>query len=169
MGARAAGISTLGVNALTVQVAAGTQADVRDKSVARIFTALNLSHRFRWEIIDLYADSKKLQAFLAERDSADKALVEVWEMIRLIEVESQNRGVYDPQALPADFGPDAQGRAREMFPLWWEKRHHLEKAAVAGDVATFAQVFTGARPDQCRVHFSSRTPPGRAGAGRRQS
>ena len=35
-----------------VQVAAGTQAEVRDKSVARIFTALNLSHRSRWEIID---------------------------------------------------------------------------------------------------------------------
>ena len=41
-----------GLKALTVQVAAGTQAEVRDKSVARIFTALNLSHRFRWEIID---------------------------------------------------------------------------------------------------------------------
>ena len=74
-------------------------------------------------------------------------------MIRLIEVESQNRGVYDPQALPADFGPDAQGRVREMFPLWWEKRHHLEEAAVAGDVATFARVLK--EIDPINVEFIS--------------
>jgi TIR domain len=136
-----------------IQVGAGTQVEVRDKSVARIFTALNLSHRFRWEIIDPYADSKKLQAFLTEPGGGDKPLVEVWEMIRLIEVESQNRGVYDPQALPADFGPDAQARVREMFPLWWEKRHYLEKAALAGDVATFAQVLQ--ELDPINVEFIS--------------
>jgi hypothetical protein len=47
-----------------VQVAAGTQAVVRDKSVARIFTALNLAHRFRWEIIDPYSDVERLRQWL---------------------------------------------------------------------------------------------------------
>jgi TIR domain len=124
-----------------VQVAAGTQAEVRDQRVARIFTALNLSHRFRWEIIDRFATPEKLQAFVDRPGSVDQSLSSVWEMIRLIEIESQNRGVYDPQALPADFGPASEARVRDMFPLWWEKRHHLEKAAAAGDVATFAEVL----------------------------
>ncbi len=55
-------------------------------------------------------------------------------MIRLIEVESQNRGVYDPQALPADFGPDAQGRVREMFPLCAGEASSPRGAALAGDL-----------------------------------
>jgi hypothetical protein len=139
-----------------VQVAAGTQAEVRPKSVARVFTALNLAHRFRWEIIDPYRDLERLQG-CAERhartmDSGDEAanggggLSRIWEAIRLIETESQNRGVYDQDALPADFGPAGESRVREMFPLWHEKRALLERAATDGDTVTFSRVLSELDP-----------------------
>lgn len=129
-----------------VQVAAGTQAEVRDRSVARIFTALNLSHRVRWEIIDRYRDPQRLQEFVdhhrdapAGDGSADGGgLAAIWEAIRLLELEAKNRGVYDPEALPADFGPGAADRVRVMFPLWGELRSRLEDAANEGDVPAFA-------------------------------
>jgi hypothetical protein len=138
-----------------VQVAAGTQATVRDKSVARIFTALNLAHRFRWEIIDRYSDQNRLEAFIEHHArstthggngaNGGSGLGAVWEAIRLIETESLNRGVYDEDALPADFGP-AEGRVRAMFPLWHAKRAVLERAAADGDVATFARALTELNP-----------------------
>jgi hypothetical protein len=138
-----------------VQVAAGTQTEVRDESVARIFTALNLSHRFRWEIIDRYRNPGALQAFVEQRrkEAVGEPLMEVWDMIRLIEEESQKRGVYDPQALPADFGPEATSRVGAMFPNWWQQRYFLEQAAKAGDVATFALVL--AELDPINVEFIS--------------
>jgi hypothetical protein len=75
------------------------------------------------------------------------------EMIRLIEVEAQNRGVYDPQALPCDFGSTAEDRVRQMFPLWWERRHRLEQAAAAGSVAGFASILR--ELDPTNVEFIS--------------
>ena len=138
-----------------VQVAAGTQAEVRHESVARMFTALNLSHRFRWEIIDRYRDPDALRSFVEQRQSqgVGEPLMEVWDMIRLIEEESQKRGVYDPQALPADFGPEAAGRVSAMFPNWWQQRYFLEQAAKAGDVRNFARVLT--ELDPVNVEFIS--------------
>jgi TIR domain len=146
-----------------VQVAAGTQAEVRDKSVARIFTALNLAHRFRWEIIDPYRDRDRLQAFVDHRartmdpsgagaTNGSGGLAAIWEAIRLIETESQNRGVSDEHALPADFGP-SEARVRAMFPLWYEKRQQLDQAAQSGDVATFAGLL--AELDPINVEFIS--------------
>jgi hypothetical protein len=129
-----------------VHVAAGTQEEVRDKSVARIFTALNLSHRVRWEIIDRYRDPQQLREFVErhrgtedERGGAAGALDAIWRSIRLLEIEAENRGVYDLDALPADFGPAAEARVRAMFPLWGELRERLQRAAAAGDVVAFAQ------------------------------
>ena len=136
-----------------VQAAAGTQQEVRHKSVARIFTALNLSHRFRWEIIDPYKDAFRLQEFVEHRAQAlqrdgpgqasngSAGLTTVWEAIKLLEVESRNRGVYDPDALPADFGPGAQARVRAMFENWAIMRERLQEAARAGDVPAFAAVL----------------------------
>jgi TIR domain len=147
-------VETTGDNSATfrltfVHVAAGTQAEVRHKSVARVFTALNLAHRFRWEIIDPYRDLKRLQERVRshhqamDSDSVDggSALSTVWEAIRLLEVESENRGVYDPQALPADFGPGADARVREMFALWGQYRERLKRAASDDDAATFSQIL----------------------------
>jgi hypothetical protein len=138
-----------------VQVAAGTQATVRDKSVARIFTALNLAHRFRWEIIDRYSHLDRLKAFVEHhaQSASDggngtdlgNGLGVIWEAIRLLETESLNRGVYDENALPADFGP-AEGRVRAMFPLWNEKRAALERAAADGDIANFARGLAELNP-----------------------
>ena len=133
-----------------VHVAAGTQAEVRHKSVARVFTALNLAHRFRWEIIDPYRDPARLRDFVRHHDRAIEgegaangggALSTIWEAIRLLEIESENRGVYDPQALPTDFGSGADARVREMFTLWEQYRGQLERAASEGDAATFSQVL----------------------------
>jgi hypothetical protein len=148
-----------------IQVAAGTQAEVRHKSVARIFTALNLAHRFRWEIIDRYSDLDQLQEFVEHHARTagrggngvgtgnGSGLDTIWEAIRLLETESLNRGVYDEHALPADFGPDAEGRVRQMFPLWHDKRALLERAAADEDVATFAGVL--AELDPINVEFIS--------------
>jgi hypothetical protein len=150
-----------------VHVAAGTRSEVRAKSVSRIFAALNLAHRFRWEIIDPYRDLDRLQRFVdhhreRSRDpSANRAgagtgsggLAVIWEAIRLIETESINRGVYDEEALPRDFGPGAEGRVRAMFPMWQEKRQQLEQAVPVGDVATFARVL--AELDPLNVEFIS--------------
>jgi hypothetical protein len=136
-----------------VQVAAGTQAVVRDPKVARIFTALTLAHRFRWEIIDKYRDPQRLLEFVervarsAERREASNSgasgggLRVIWDAIRLLEIESKNRGVYDPEALPADFGPGADARVRKMFALWEQYRARLERAASDDDAATFSQVL----------------------------
>jgi hypothetical protein len=147
-----------------VQVAAGTQAVVRDKSVARIFTALNLAHRFRWEIIDPYSDLDRLQQFIEHHTSSaadggndarannGSGLCAVLEMIELLETESRNRGVYDPVALPADFGPRAE-RISEMFSIWKVKREQLEQAAQSADAATFARVL--AELDPINVEFIS--------------
>jgi hypothetical protein len=143
-----------------VQTAAGTQSSVREKSVARIFTALNLSHRFRWEIIDPYKDAGRLQDFVEHRartlgrDGRDGAgLATVWDAIKLLEIESRNRGVNDPEALPADFGPRSQARVREMFDQWQPMRKRLEEAARAGDVAGFAAVLS--ELDPVNVEFIS--------------
>jgi hypothetical protein len=149
-----------------VQVAAGTQAEVRDKSVARIFTALNLAHRFRWEIIDPYRDVHRLQGFVDHRErtrdggasgagggNGSSGLAVIWEAIRLIETESINRGVYDEEALPRDFGQGAEGRVRAMFPLWQDKRQQLDQAAQVGDIATFARVLS--ELDPINVEFIS--------------
>ena len=56
-----------------------------------MFTALNLSHRFRWEIIDRYRDPDALLTFVEQRRSqaVGEPLMEVWDTIRLIEEESQ--------------------------------------------------------------------------------
>jgi hypothetical protein len=148
-----------------IQVAMGSQTDVRDKSVARIFTALNLAHRFRWEIIDPYSDPLHLDQFVEHlARTMDRAatggsaangngLATIWEAIKLIEVESTNRGVNDPEALPADFGPGSQERVRAMFPLWTEKRGRLQEAAMAGDVGSFARVLQ--ELDPVNVEFIS--------------
>jgi hypothetical protein len=149
-----------------VQVAAGTQGEVRHKSVARIFTALRLAHRFRWEIIDPYRDLDRLRGFVEHqtkiRDrqgngavaaNASGGLAVVWEAIRLLEIESQNRGVYDPQALPADFSPGADARVREMFALWEQHRGRLERAASEDDAATFSRVLI--ELDPINVEFIS--------------
>jgi hypothetical protein len=151
------GDNSANISISLVQVAAGTQAEVRHESVARMFTALNLSHRFRWEIIDRYLDPDALRAFVERRrsEAVGEPLMEVWDMIRLIEEESQRRGVYDPQALPADFGPEAASRVSAMFPNWWQQRYFLEQAAKAGDVATFARVL--AELDPINVEFISLT------------
>jgi len=132
-----------------VQVAAGTQADVRDKSVARIFTALNLAHRFRWEIIDPYKDAARLQTFVEHHARTDggtpdckTGLAAIWEAIKLIEIESTNRGINDPKALPADFGPGARERIHAMFPFWAEQRQRLQEAVKAGDVPGFAAILS---------------------------
>ena len=136
-----------------VQVAAGTQAEVRDKSVARIFTMLNLAHRFRWEIIDPYKDPVRLQKFIEHHAGADArtGLAAIWEAIRLIELELTNRGINDPVALPADFGPGARERISAMFPWWAEQRQRLEAAVAAGDVTGFAAIL--ARLDEVNVEF----------------
>jgi hypothetical protein len=142
-----------------VQTAAGTQSCVREKSVARIFTALNLSHRFRWEIIDPYKDAQRLQDFVEHRmrtlgrDGKGAGLATVWDAIKLLEVESRNRGVNDPEALPADFVGAAQDRVRAMFKQWQKMRGRLEQAAQAGNVARFAAVL--AELDPVNVEFIS--------------
>lgn len=143
-----------------VQVAAGTQAEVRDKSVARIFTALNLAHRFRWEIIDPYRDLSRLQAFIEHhppgndgKTNGHGGLAAIWEAIGLIETEAQNRGVQDENALPADFGPGACEEVRAMFPLWSEKRQELEDAVAARDAVSFSRVL--AELDPVNVRFVS--------------
>ena len=136
-----------------VQTAAGTQTNVRERSVARMFTALNMSHRFRWEIIDPYKDTARLQDFVAHRaqtlqgdghgdaGNGSAGLTTVWEAINLLEIESRNRGVNDRDALPADFGPNAQTRVRAMFDHWAMMRERLQEAARAGDVPAFAAVL----------------------------
>jgi hypothetical protein len=141
-----------------VQAAVGTQAVVRDKSVARIFTALNLAHRFRWEIIDRYRDPQKLRAFVeqlaATRDSrkanngsaSGGGLRVIWEAISLLEIESVNRGVYDEHELPADFKKGVDKRVRTMFSLWKKQRRRLERATGDGDIDTFAQVLADLEP-----------------------
>jgi hypothetical protein len=135
---------------------------VRHKSVARVFTALNLAHRFRWEIIDPYRDLVRLGDFVRHHDRAmdgensgnrGGALSAIWEAVRLLEIESENRGVYDPQALPADFGPGADARVREMFTLWEQHRARLERAASEDDAATFSQVLS--ELDPINVEFIS--------------
>jgi hypothetical protein len=134
-----------------VQVAAGTQSEVRDKGVARIFTALNLAHRFRWEVIDPYRDLPRLQEFV-ERGGANGrgGLAAIWEAIGLIETEAQNRGVQDEDALPGDFGPAACEEVRAMFPLWRDKRQQLEDAVQMQDVVTFARVLDELDPVNIR-------------------
>jgi hypothetical protein len=134
-----------------VQVAAGTQSEVRDKGVARIFTALNLAHRFRWEVIDPYRDLPRLQEFV-ERGGANGrgGLAAIWEAIGLIETEAQNRGVQDEDALPGDFGPAACEEVRAMFPLWRDKRQQLEDALQMQDVVTFARVLDELDPVNIR-------------------
>jgi hypothetical protein len=141
-----------------VQVAAGTQAEISNKSVARIFTALNLAHRFRWEVIDPYRDLSRLQAFVDHHaatggNGAGGGLAAIWEAIGLIETEAQNRGVQDEEALPADFGPAACDEVRAMFPLWAEKRQELESAMEGNDVVTFAHVL--AELDPINIRFVS--------------
>jgi hypothetical protein len=148
-----------------VQTAAGTQSSVREKSVARIFTALNLSHRFRWEIIDPYKDAGQLQDFVEHRSrtlgpdgrggnsNGAAGLATVWDAIKLLEIESRNRGVNDPEALPADFAGAAQARVRAMFDQWPPMRSRLEQAARAGDVAGFAAVLS--ELDPINVEFIS--------------
>jgi hypothetical protein len=147
-----------------VQVAAGTQAEVRHKSVARIFTALNLAHRFRWEIIDPYRSLDRLRhcverhARTIDRDgdaatNGGGGLSMIWEKIRLLEIEAENRGVYDPQALPADFGPAAEDRVREMFTLWDKQRGRLQRAVSEDDAATCAKVLD--ELDPINVEFIS--------------
>ena len=148
-----------------VQTAAGTMSGVREKSVARMFTALNLSHRFRWEIIDPYKDVQRLQDFVEhraralQRDDGSGAgngaagLATVWEAIKLLEIESRNRGVNDPDALPADFGPGAQARVKAMFDNWQTMRKRLEQAVHDGDVPGFANVLSEIDPDN--VEFIS--------------
>jgi hypothetical protein len=148
-----------------VQVAGSSQTDVRDKSVARIFTALNLAHRFRWEVIDPYREVDRLQDFVEHQArmpdrqrNGDKApagggLASVWEKIRLIEIEAQNRGVSDDRALPADFGDSARERLAAMSKLWQKKRQQLERAQSSGDVAKFAKVLT--ELDATNVEFIS--------------
>jgi TIR domain len=143
-----------------VQVAAGTQSDVRDKSVARIFTSLNLAHRFRWEIIDPYRDLPRLQAFV-EHASGSRAtganghdgLTAIWEAIGLIETEAQTRGVQDEEALPGDFGPGAAEEVRAMFPLWRIKRQQLQDAVHDHDVVGFARILN--ELDAVNVRFIS--------------
>jgi hypothetical protein len=135
-----------------VQTAAGTQSSVREKSVARIFTALNLSHRFRWEIIDPYKDAARLRDFVEHRARAG-GLATVWDAIKLLEIESRNRGVNDPEALPADFGPAARVRVSAMFDQWQTMRSRLEEASHAGDVAGFAAVLS--ELDPVNVEFIS--------------
>ncbi len=134
-----------------VQAAAGTQQDVRHKSVARIFTALNMSHRFRWEIIDPYKDADRLQDFVEHRarggaGNGSAGLTTIWEAITLLEIESRNRGVNDRDALPADFGPNAQTRVRAMFDHWAMMRERLQEAARVGDVPAFAAVLKDLDP-----------------------
>jgi hypothetical protein len=148
-----------------VQAAAGTQQDVRHKSVARIFTALNLSHRFRWEIIDPYKDPDRLQDFVEHRarplqrggsgsaGNGAPGLTTIWEAISLLEVESRNRGVNDPDALPGDFGPSARVRVRAMFDDWAVMRERLQEAARVGDVPGFAAVLS--ELDAVNVEFIS--------------
>jgi hypothetical protein len=149
-----------------VPAAAASQEDVRHKSVARIFTALNLAHRFRWEIIDPYRNPEHLQAFLdhgrtcsAAQGDAGKApngavgLGKLWDAVRLIEIEAENRGVNDPELLPQDFGPPHEPRVRDMFVAWGEKRRLLEQAARADDVASFAGVLR--ELDSTNVEFIS--------------
>lgn len=148
-----------------VPAAVSNQADVRHKSVARIFTALNLAHRFRWEIIDPYRNPERLQEFL-DHDRACSAvhgnapngaagLGKLWEAVRLIEIEAQNRGVYDCEKLPQDFGPPNEARVRDMFLVWEEKRQLLEQAARADDIASFAGVLR--ELDPINVEFVSMT------------
>jgi hypothetical protein len=143
-----------------VQTAAGTQNCVRERSVARIFTALNLSHRFRWEIIDPYKDARRLQDFVEHRartlggeGGGGAGLATVWDAIKLLEIESRNRGVNDPEALPADFGPAARVRVSAMFDQWQTMRSRLEEAAHAGDVTGFAAVLS--ELDPINVEFIS--------------
>ena len=141
-----------------VQTTAGTQANVREKSVARIFTALNLSHRFRWEIIDPYKDADRLQDFVAHRarggaGNGSAGLTTVWEAITLLEIELRNRGVNDRDALPGDFGPSAQARVSAMFDDWAIMRARLQGAARVGDVPGFAAVLK--ELDPLNVEFIS--------------
>jgi hypothetical protein len=139
-----------------VQVAAGTQAEVSNKSVARIFTALNLAHRFRWEVIDPYRDLPRLQRFVEQHPGGAEGtggLGAIWEAIGLIETEAQCRGVQDPDALPADFGPAACEEVRAMFPLWYDMRQRLEAAVQSHDVEAFARVL--AELDPVNVRFVS--------------
>jgi hypothetical protein len=134
-----------------------TQAEVRHKGVARVFAALNLAHRFRWEIIDPYSDPDRLKGLLRRhartmdrRGSGESngvgGLSGIWEAIRRIELESRNRGLDDPDALAADFGPRVKDRVREIFSVWNEKRRCLERAASDEDVETFAQMLSDLDP-----------------------
>ncbi len=148
-----------------VQTSAGTQSNIREKSVARIFTALNLAHRFRWEIIDPYKDADRLQDFVEHRartlegdgrsgaGNGSTGLATVWEAIKLLEIESRNRGVNDQDALPADFGPGAQARVSAMFDHWQTMRQRLQDAAHTGDVPAFAAVLK--ELDSVNVEFIS--------------
>ena len=136
-----------------VQTVAGTQTNVRERSVARMFTALNLLHRFRWEIIDPYKDAARLQDFVERRAQTLKeeghldagngsaGLTTVWQAITLLEIESRNRGINDRNMLPEDFPPSAQARVSAMFDHWQTMRQRLQDAAHAGDVPAFAAVL----------------------------
>lgn len=146
-----------------VHDAAGSQADVRNKSVARIFTALNLAHRFRWEIIDLYSDREALNEYVerhgtspgiqspgAGAPNGSGGLAKVWKAIRLLESEAQNRGIYNREVLPADFGPANQAEVGKLFPIWEAKRLQLEQAAQTDDTASFADVLQELDPINVR-------------------
>jgi hypothetical protein len=129
-----------------MQVAAGTQAAVRDKSVAN-------------------AKSAGQGGNGAPAGDAG-GLGAIWEAIRLIETESRNRGVYDEAALPTDFGPD-EDRVRRMFPLWHEKRALLERRRRGRENRDLCPGARRAGSDQRRVHISGVAAPRRAGARRR--
>lgn len=132
-----------------VHVAAGSQVDVRNKSIARVFTALNLAHRFRWEIIDLYTDREKVKQ-LVECDNGESqmengsstgdGLGKVWEAIVHLETEARNRGVYDEDELPLEFGPE-RSKITSIFSTWEKKRQRLKEAIEQQNAALFSDTL----------------------------
>lgn len=123
---------------------------IKNSPIRRLMTALTLANRFRWEIIEVFGDEDEMSAAIGEiGGDVDKLLGQILERMNYMEKEALERGVYDRENLPLDFGSRGSpeySRVYYMFDYWERVRKELEAAIKAGDVHTVSEKMRGMKP-----------------------
>lgn len=123
---------------------------IKNSPIRRLMTALTLANRFRWEIIEVFGDEQELNAAISDiGGDVDKLLGQILERMNYMEKEALERGVYDRERLPLDFGSRGSPeytRVDYMFEYWSRVRAELEAAIKAGDVHTVSEKMRNMKP-----------------------
>jgi hypothetical protein len=122
---------------------------IKDASVRRIITSLNLANRFRWEIIEAFGSEADMKIAIADAGDVAKLLDQILARVQDMEKEAIERGVYDREKLPLDFGEAGSaphGRVTYMFEFWERERVELEQAVRSADATAVAEKMRGMMP-----------------------